>query len=72
MYIGYYKSVDSSKEFYTNRRENLDFPMQVSYEGHYCLLVKTIVCDTPSKLKNITMAAEKYGIPTNVDLGDSG
>ena len=42
MFIGYYKSVSSSKEFYSAKREDLNFPMQVEYKGDRYLLNKTI------------------------------
>jgi hypothetical protein len=42
MFIGYYKSVASSKEFYSSKRSDLNFPIQVEYEGDRYLLNKTI------------------------------
>lgn len=67
MFIGYYKSVNSSKEFYSLKKEDLNFPMQVEYKGDRYLLGKTIQV-TPSGEKNLKETAKKYGIEYDVKI----
>ena len=68
MYIGHYKSVNSSLEFFSEERKNLDFPTQVEYKSERYLLFRTLICDTPSKRKNIISTAGKYGIQFNIKI----
>lgn len=67
MFIGYYKSVNSSKEFYSEKREDLNFPMQIEYKGDRYLLGKTIQV-TPKIQKNIIDTAKKYGIEYDIRI----
>ena len=53
MFIGYYKSVTSSKEFYSEKRKDLNFPIQVEYKGDRYLLNKTIQVSSNSHENNI-------------------
>lgn len=69
MYIGHYKSVSSSKEFFSSRRETLDFPTQLEYMGERYSLFRTLISDTPSKFRDIVNAAKKYGIPFDIKVG---
>ena len=58
MFIGYYKSVNSSKEFYSIKREDLNFPMQVEYKGDRYLKETAsklgIECDVEIDLNTIS------------------
>lgn len=67
MFIGYYKSVNSSEEFYSKKKEDLNFPTQVEYKGIRYLLTKTIQI-SPSTEKNIILMAKKYGIDFDVAI----
>lgn len=67
MFIGYYKSVNSAKEFYSSKKEDLNFPMQVEYNGDRYLLVKTIQVTPKSELKVIE-TAKRYGIDYDVKI----
>jgi len=67
MFIGYYKSVSSSKEFYSKKREDLNFPMQVEYKGDRYLLNKTIQVSSRNE-KNLQQTAEKFGIEYDVRI----
>jgi hypothetical protein len=71
MFIGYYKSVTSSKEFYSEKRKDLNFPIQVEYKGDRYLLSKTIQVSSNSHENNIINTAKKYGIEYDIRI-DSG
>lgn len=68
MFIGYYKSVVSSNEFYSKKRDSLDFPMQVELDSERYLLVKSIQISSLSQEKNIINTAKKYGIQYDVRI----
>jgi hypothetical protein len=68
MFIGYYKSVSTSREFYSSKREDLNFPIQVEYNGDRYLLTRTIQVSSKSQEKNIKTAAENYGIEYDVRI----
>jgi hypothetical protein len=68
MYIAHYKSVSSSLEFFSKERDSLDFPTQVEYKSERYLLFRTLICDTPSKKRNIINTAKQYGIKHDVEL----
>ena len=61
MFIGYYKSVNSSKEFYSKKRSNLNFPIQIEYNSDRYLLNKTIQVFSDSQEK-------RYGIEYNIEI----
>jgi hypothetical protein len=66
MYIGHYKSVNSSEEFYSSIRENLDFPTQ--YNKSRYLLQVTYSVPSNSMEKRIIARAKELGIPTNIKV----
>jgi len=67
MFIGYYKSVNSSNEFYSEKKEDLDFPTQVEYKGVRYLLNKTIQVSSTTE-KNVVETAKRLGIEFNVKI----
>lgn len=67
MFIGYYKGVSSSKEFYSEKIKDLNFPMQIEYKGERYLLNKTIQV-TPKIEQNIKDTAKKYGIEYDIRI----
>ena len=68
MYIGHYKSVNSSEEFYSSIRENLDFPTQAEYKKCRYLLQVTYSVPSNSMEKRIIARAKELGIPTNIKV----
>lgn len=66
MFIGYYKSVNTSKEFYSQKKEDLNFPIQVEYQGDRYLLSKTIQVSSLTQENNIKNAAKSYGIEYDI------
>jgi hypothetical protein len=68
MFIGNYKSVNSPKEFYSEKRSSLDFPMQVELMGERYLLNSTIQISTSKQEKGLLETAEKNNVKTNVKV----
>lgn len=68
MYIAHYKSVQTKEEFYSERRESLNFPTQVEFSGQRFSLYTTYLASSPSQQKNLERTAEKYGIKFNVKI----
>jgi len=69
MYIGHYKSVSSdSKEFYSSKREELDFPVQVEYKGERYSLATTYIASTKSQQQRIKNRAKQLGISFGVKV----
>jgi len=68
MYIGHYKSVVSSSEFFTLERESLDFPTQVEMNGERYSLLRTITVGTPSSRSAVQKMAQKYSIPYDIEI----
>jgi len=68
MFIGYYKSVNTSKEFYSQTKEDLNFPIQVEYQGDRYLLSKTIQVSSRTQENNIKKTAKSYGIQYDVRI----
>jgi len=68
MYIGHYKSVNSSNEFFSEKRNELDFPTQVEYKGMRYLLKATHIVSSNTQEKNVMSMAKKHGIPFNIKI----
>lgn len=68
MYIGHYKAVRSTTEFYSSVMDSLNFPTQVTYNNEKYLLTETYVASTPTQVKNIQSRAKELGIPFDVPL----
>lgn len=68
MYIGHYKSVNSASEFFSEARDTLDFPTQVSYKKERYLLFATHIASTNSQKKNIESRAKQLNIKCNVKI----
>jgi len=67
MFIGYYKSVNSSNEFYSEIKKDLNFPTQVEYKGIRYLLNKTIQVSSTTE-KKVIETAQRLGIEFNVKI----
>lgn len=68
MYIGHYKAVRSSNEFFSEKRKNLDFPTQVPYKKERYSLFATHMVNTPTQQKNLLDRAKQLNIKTNVKI----
>lgn len=68
MYIGHYKAYNSPEEFFTEERNSLDFPTQVSLGSKNYLLYTTYHADTPSAKRNLLAVAKRHGIKSNVKI----
>lgn len=68
MFVGHYKSVLTSEEFYSKKRESLDFPTQVEFNGQRYLLKATYIASTQIQEDNIIDTAKRYGIKFNVEI----
>jgi len=68
MFIGHYKSVNSPKEFYSEKRNSLDFPTQVEFMGERYLLNSTIQIATSKQQKGLYEVAKKNNINTDVKV----
>jgi len=68
MFIAHYKAVDKAKEFYSNRRNKLDFPTQVEYKNDKYLLASTYIISSDGQEKMIKDMATKSNIDYNVKL----
>jgi len=68
MYIGHYKSVNASKEYYSSVRDQLDFPTQAVLDGERYLLLSTHFASTKTQKDNINNRASQLGIKTDVKV----
>ncbi len=68
MYIGHYKAVNSSQEFFSSVRKSLDFPTQVEYKGERYLLQTTYSAAAKSMQDNVYSRAEALGIPKDINV----
>jgi hypothetical protein len=68
LFIGHYKGVNSSIEFYSEQRKDLNFPTQVLYKKERYLLNKTIQISSDSQGKNIVSMAKKMNIEYDVKI----
>jgi hypothetical protein len=68
MFIAHYKNTKSSKEFYSDTRDNLNFPTQVVYKGERYLLNRTIQVSSQNQFKRILSTVENQGVEYNVKI----
>lgn len=68
MFIGYYKGVGQPKEFYSEKRSSLDFPMQVELDGIRYLLGYTIQITSSKQEENIVNLAKSSLTKYNVRI----
>lgn len=68
MFIGYYKGVKTSMEFYSEKRKDLNFPTQVVFDGERFLLNKTIQVGSKSQYEKIVETAKGYGIKYDIKI----
>lgn len=68
MFIGHYKNVNKVDEFYSEKREGLNFPTQVEYKGSRYLLVNTYFANSKSQEDNIKKRAAELSILVDVKI----
>lgn len=68
MYIAHYKSVNSSKEFYTQQRESLDFPAQVQLSNERYTLYTTYIVSGHTAHQKIKDRAKELNIPFDIEI----
>jgi len=68
MYIGHYKSVSSSKEFFSSKRKELDFPTQVEYKGERYSIFATHMASTKKQEQNIKNRSKELSIPFGIKV----
>ena len=68
MYIGHYKSVNASREFYSSVRQDLNFPTQATLDGERYLLIATYFASTETQKNNINNRASQLGIKTDIKV----
>jgi len=69
MFIGYYKGVGQPKEFYSEKRESLDFPTQVELESLRYLLSYTIQITSSKQEESLRRMAKENGTRYDVKIG---
>lgn len=68
MFIGHYKCVTSPKEFYSEKRNSLDFPTQVEMNSERYLLNSTIQISNSKQYRGLKQTAEKNGVKYDVKI----
>lgn len=68
MFIGHYKAVNNSGEFYARPRDDLQFPTQVVYDGVRYLLTRTVQFTSKSTETRFYKSAKESGIPVDVEI----
>jgi hypothetical protein len=68
MFIAHYKNTKSSKEFYSDTKEDLNFPTQVVYKGERYLLYRTIQVSSSSQFERILSSTKDQGVECNVKI----
>ena len=68
MFIGQYKSVNSPDELFSLKRDSLDFPTQIEYNGQRYLLTTTHFADSPSREKRLKEYAKKNSIIFDISI----
>lgn len=68
MFIGHYKSVSSPEEFFSQKRDKLDFPTQVELNKKKYLLHTTYQVNSESRYKRLVEMAKKNNILYDVKV----
>jgi len=68
MYIGHYKAVDSSNEFFSESRQYLDFPTQIEYKKRRYSLIRTHIVSTEGQLNNLKKRAKELNIKFDIKI----
>lgn len=68
MFVAHYKSVSSPEEFFSEKRETLDFPTQVEMNKKKYSLNTTYQVESDSRYNQLVNMAEKNNIPYGVKV----
>ncbi len=68
MFIGHYKAVNKTSEFYSEAREDLQFPTQVVYSGDRYLLVRSVQLASSAVEKRFYKSLKDSGITFGVKI----
>jgi len=68
MFIGYYKGVNEPREFYSEKQDTLEFPMQVELDGMRYLLSYTIQMTSSKQEENLVKMAKTSGTKYNIKI----
>jgi hypothetical protein len=68
MYVGHYKSVSQGKEFFSKKRNTLDFPTQVEFNQQRYLLFTTYAVPSNSIYKRLIDRANELNIDSDVEI----
>jgi len=68
MYIAHYKAVNSSDEFFSSKRQELNFPTQIEYNGQRYSLNATHIVATPRQEFSIANRAKTLNIPFGIGI----
>jgi len=68
MYIGHYKAVASSNEFYAKGRTTLDYPTQIEFMKEKYSLYTTYILSGPKQEKNLKDRVTSLNIKVDIDI----
>lgn len=68
MFVAHYKSVNSPEEFYSEKRDSLDFPTQVELNRKKYLLNTTYQVNSESRYNQLIEMAKKNNIQYNIKV----
>jgi len=68
MFIGHYKNVNKIDEFYSEKKDGLDFPAQVEYRGGKYSLINTYLVNSKRQEDNIKKRAQELNILVDVKI----
>jgi hypothetical protein len=68
MFVAHYKSVTSPEEFYSEKRDRLDFPTQVELNRKKYLLNTTYQVNSESRYNQLIEMAKKNNIQYNIKV----
>lgn len=68
MFVGHYKCVSSPEEFFSEKRDTLDFPTQVEINKKRYMLARTYHIASDSKYNDLVDMAEKNSIQYGIKL----
>lgn len=68
MFVGHYKCVSSPEEFFSEKRDTLDFPSQVEVSKKRYMLARTYHIASESKYENLIEMAKKNSIQYGIKL----
>jgi hypothetical protein len=68
MFIGHYKAVNKTAEFYSVPRDDLQFPTQVIYGGERYLLGRTVQLATKATEKRFYASVKDADIPFDIKI----